>query len=124
MLDTPGIDYGYILEKARSLKEVAMRLQGSWKAPRGKKTRRDHAKSRSGKSKTKAEGRPNWRHRAAAVLEAERQEELRAEWAEMEERRVLEMLDFGFRMYRAGARGVGERLSNTYRTPIEHLSNT
>ena len=79
-----------------------MRLQGSWKAPRGKKTRRDHAKSRSGKSKTKAEGRPNWRHRAAAVLEAERQEELRAEWAEMEERRVLEMLDFGFRMYRAG----------------------
>ena len=48
-------------------------------------------------------------------MEAERQEELRAEWAEMEDRRVLEMLDFGFRMYRAGARGVGERLSNTYR---------
>ena len=30
------------------------------------------------------------------------QEELRAEYAEMEEARRLEMLDFGFRMYRAG----------------------
>ena len=30
------------------------------------------------------------------------QEELRAEWAEMQEARWLEMLDFGFRMYRAG----------------------
>ena len=85
-----------------SLKEVAMRLQGSCNVPKSQKTRWDHAKSRSGKSKTKAQGRPNWRHRAAAVLEAKMQEELRAEWAEMQEARRLEMLDFGFRMYRAG----------------------
>ena len=85
-----------------SLKEVAMRLQGSCNVPKSKKTRWDHAKSRSGKSKTKAQGRPNWRHRAAAVLEEKRQEELRAELAEIEERRVLEMLEFGFHMYRAG----------------------
>ena len=35
-------------------------------------------------------------------MEAKMQEELRAEWAEMQEARRLEMLDFGFRMYRAG----------------------
>ena len=35
-------------------------------------------------------------------MEAKMQEELRAEYAEMEEARRLEMLDFGFRMYRAG----------------------
>ena len=68
------------------MKEVAMRLQGSCNVPKSKKTRWDHAKSRSGKSKTKAQGRPNWRHRAAAVLEAKMQEELRAEWAEMVQR--------------------------------------
>ena len=35
-------------------------------------------------------------------MEAKMQEELRAEWAEMQEARRLKMLDFGFRMYRAG----------------------
>ena len=35
-------------------------------------------------------------------MEAKMQEELRAEWAEMQEARRLKMLDFGFKMYRAG----------------------
>ena len=73
------------------------------KASKGTKTRGDHAKkSRSGRSKTVAEGRRNWRHVAEEARLEREQEALRAELAEMDEARRLEMLDFGFRMYRAG----------------------
>ena len=83
-----------------------MRLQGSCKAPAGMKTKWGHAKSRSGKSKTAAEGRVSWRkvrrEKKAAVEEqkaAVERAKLEAKFEAWEAKEKSERVALAFKFY-------------------------
>ena len=79
-----------------------MRLQGSCKAPAGMKTKWGHAKSRSGKSKTAAEGRVSWRKLRREAKAAVEKAKLEAKLEEWEAKEKSERVALAFKFYCQG----------------------
>ena len=67
-----------------------------------------NAKSRSGKNKTAAQGRPNWRHVAEEKLERQRQEELQTQLWQWEEEQAQEKRGIVWNLFLAAWQGCAE----------------